>query len=93
MKPASSEEISEIKATLSRIETALVGDQAMGHVGLVDRVADHDMRIVSIEQQRRDDTAQRRGATWVVATIGMVGGVVGGLVTWLIEVATALRKL
>lgn len=83
---ASHEEIQEIRAALKRIEKAIVGDEAMGHVGLVDRVGDLHLRLAVVEQERRDEVAQKRGAMWIITAVGAVAGVIGSAVTWLVSI-------
>jgi hypothetical protein len=80
------DELTEIKATLRRIENAIIGDAAMGHVGLVNRVSEHDVRLTKIEAERSAEASQRKGAIAVIVAVSSVAGSVGALVTWAIGV-------
>ncbi len=80
------DELTEIKATLKRIENAIIGDPAMGHVGLVNRMTEHETRLVKIEAERSAEASQRRGALTVLSIASAVAGAVGGLITWALGV-------
>lgn len=77
------EQISSLVEAVARIEYAIVGDRPMGHIGLVDRVDLAEVNITTIKQERRDEANQKRGALFVVSSIGAVGGTIGAFITWL----------
>lgn len=74
--------LASIAAAVARIEKALTGDQGMGHVGLVDRVASLELRASAIEQQHTTEAAQKSGAIWVIGAAASVAGAIGGLIAW-----------
>lgn len=79
----SADEITAMKAQLDRIELALVGDPAMGHTGLVGRQAATETRVDALEESRKAEVEQRKGALWVISAAASVGGVVSWAITWL----------
>lgn len=81
-----SERLDKIEATLRRIEVAVTGDPAMGHVGLVQSQADLRARITVLEVCAAEAKAQRKGAVAVIAAASAVAGAAGGAITWLANI-------
>jgi len=79
----SAEQIRKIEIALSRILLSIEGDDGMGQVGMVDRIKRVELIVNEIQQERRDEASQRKGAKWVMGAIATVGGVIGGVLTWL----------
>lgn len=73
----------ELKAQLTRMERALVGDEAMGHHGIVQRVATLDTRVSVIETERRSESEQKKGAVWVITTTATAAGAIGAVLAWI----------
>jgi hypothetical protein len=74
----SDDELLEFKKQLDRIERCLVGDPAMGQVGLVTAVRSHGGRIGKLERWR--DTSKVK-----IAAIITTASVVVTSSAWLIE--------
>lgn len=66
------EELQEIKGTLNRIETALIGDPSMGNKGLVTRLKDVEDKTESIGQWR--DSVKTK-MTIIAGAVSVVGTV------------------
>jgi hypothetical protein len=73
----------ELKMQLNRMERALVGDEAMGHQGMVHRVANLDTRVSVIESERRSESEQKKGALWVITSTATAAGTVGAILAWI----------
>lgn len=84
--------LASIAAAVARIEKALTGDEGMGHVGLVDRVASLEMRASAIEQQHTTEAAQKSGAIWVIGAAASVAGAICGFTFWLVNMLNAVPK-
>lgn len=72
----------DLKKQLDRIELALVGDEAMGHLGIVHRVARTESEVSLIQVERRAEAEQRKGAFWVASAAATVAGAIGAALTW-----------
>lgn len=86
----SDDQIREIRAQLNkvlhdqkRLLDALLGDEEMGHVGMVSRMESVEVTVNEIQQERRDEKAQRKGALWVLTTACTLGS---GFVAWLVGI-------
>ena len=77
------ERLDKIEASCRRIETALIGEPALGHIGIVQRISDHDAAIKIIRAELDAARSQKKGAVAVLAAASAVAGSVGGFVTWL----------
>lgn len=88
----SSDALSDLKTQLDRIERALVGDEAMGQPGVVNRLAAVESRVEMIEDERSAETAKRSGALWVIGAAASIAGAVGGFISWLATIANASPK-
>ena len=73
----------DLIASVKRIESAISGDVAMGHKGMVDRIAALEAEVVVIKSERANEAAEKRGAKWVFATVVSVAGAQGGGVSWI----------
>lgn len=67
------DEIQSIKESLARIETALMGDPAMGNKGLV-------MRVRDLEQQCDDTSSWRNGVQAKITVISSAVAVVAAAI-------------
>jgi hypothetical protein len=76
------EAISDIQDAVVRIERALAGDPGVGQVGLVERVQTTEHEVRAIKQERRDEANQKRGALFVLTSIGAL---IGSIVTWILS--------
>lgn len=80
----STDETEEIRSYLKRIETALIGDESLGHVGLVTRMKSVEVTVNQIQRERSDEQSKRKGATMLLATLSSVAAVVGSATTWIL---------
>ena len=74
----SDDQIREIRNELKRITDALLGDPAMGTRGMVCRLQNVESVVNEIQQERRDEKAERKGAWKLAALIATVSGSIGG---------------
>ena len=73
----SSDEIQSIRESLARIETALMGDPAMGNAGLVRRVTD-------LERESNENTLWRAKVAAISSVVAVaVTAIVQGVYGWL----------
>ena len=63
--------IDHLRQSVDRLNTALLGDSAMGQVGVIATLAAHDLRIKSIETRIAYVIAAGGGITMIIAL--MVG--------------------
>lgn len=77
------DQLAEFKKQLDRIELALVGDEAMGHQGIVHRLTKTESDVALIQVERRAEADQRKGAFWLVSTTATIAGTIGAALTWL----------
>lgn len=76
------DQFAEFKKQLDRIELALVGDEAMGHLGIVHRVAKTEQDVSMIQVERKAEADQRKGAFWIASAAATVAGAIGAALTW-----------
>ena len=69
----------------ARIETAIVGDPAVGHLGVIQRLTWAEQALVSIQAERAGERAQRKGAVWVLSCIGAIAGAVGSAASFFLS--------
>ena len=73
----------DLVASVKRIESAISGDTAMGHKGMVDRIAALEAEIVVIKSERANEAAEKRGAKWVIGAGVTLAGMAGGVASWI----------
>lgn len=69
----------------ARIETAIVGDPEVGHLGVIQRLALTEQALASIQAERAGERAQRKGAVWMLSAIGALAGAVGSAASVLLS--------
>lgn len=79
------EDVAKLGESSERIERAILGDERIGHVGLVDRQARAEDRLAALERDRADELSQRRGAGRLIAGVASVAAAVGGVAGWLLN--------
>lgn len=70
------EQTREIKAQLKRITDALLGDEEMGHIGMVAELKSVMVTVNQIQQERRDEKAEKRGTWRVITAISACAGTI-----------------
>lgn len=90
--PEDARTLANIAAAVGRIEKALMGDEQMGHVGIVDRLAACEAKTSELERLRETDDARKTGALWVIGAAASVAGAIGGLIAWAAGVVNAVPK-
>jgi hypothetical protein len=88
----SEDQIRKIESQLKRISDALLGDEEMGHIGVVDRLKNVEATVNEIQQERRDEKSQRKGMVWIMTTAGTIGGTIGGFIAWASGLFTQVPK-
>ncbi len=73
-------EIAAIRTELKRITDALLGDPDMGTRGMVCRLEGVETTVNAIQQERRDEKAERKGAWRLAALLSTMAGSFGALV-------------
>lgn len=77
--------LDHIGRATSRIETAIVGDPAVGHLGVIQRLTMVEQSLLSIQAERAAERAQRKGAIWVITTIAAAGGALGSAASFVLS--------
>ena len=67
--------INDIKLSVTRIETCILGDESIGIDGMVKEVADLHNRLVSLEKDRAK----------VITVTGTISAIVGFVAAWLFK--------
>lgn len=74
----------EIKAQLTRIETAIMGDDKMGTKGLVHQQQEHSKKISELSDYKEKDEKYKAKVTGGLAIgIPVIGGVWALFVEWI----------
>lgn len=71
-------EMSDIKETVGKIHSAIVGNEPMGHVGIAKTIKEQDKRIKDLETFANNFKV-------TIAKIGAIGGILGAGITFILE--------
>lgn len=75
--------LDRIERSVEQIKAALVGNPAIGHRGIVPRIDAIETTVASIVAERATEKSKLSGGLAVIAALGAVAGVLGGVIHWL----------
>lgn len=77
--------LQKMERTLNEVKSALVGNPAIGHRGIVPRLDLVETSLATITAERAAEKSTRKGAIATITVLGGIAGSVGAAATWLIQ--------
>jgi hypothetical protein len=72
--------LDRMERVLNEVKTALVGNEALGNKGIVNRLKEVEVGMTELNRIRADEVATRKGALAVLSAVAAICGSIGAAV-------------